>query len=93
MGGLRKTELIFHPENLLGSLLLFEKHCLPWSFANSPRKDIAMEQPLLLLESLLDINPQDVAPKPDKLADSLGLYCRRVFIYISILCVHKAGLQ
>lgn len=52
-----------------------------------------MEQPLLLLESLLDINPQDVAPKPDKLADSLGLYCRRVFIYISILCVHKAGLQ
>lgn len=92
-GVLRKTLPIPQPENLLRSLLLFNRHYLPWSIANSPRKAIAVEQPLLLLDSLLDITPQDVAPKPGELARSPGLYCWRAFIYISVLCTHKAGPQ
>lgn len=34
-----------------------------------------------VLDSPLGINPQHVAPKPDKPAGSLGLYCRGLFTF------------
>ena len=60
-----------------------------------------MEQPLRA-RSPLEINPQDIASKPDKPVSSLGLYCRRVFMFQSSmytkedpeeLCVHKHTLE